>query len=107
MYLLPGLTGRQRRAALRRLRQEASRGCGPALPVPQLMVALGLDRAREAVRGTATVIRLHPVAALVSAVAAVVLMALFVLGSVRIVHLPGGSPAQSPAIGAGPAGASG
>jgi hypothetical protein len=79
VYLLPGLTVRQRRAALRRLRQEASRGCGPALPLPQLMVALSLDRTREGIRGTTAVIRLHPVAALVPATAAVGLMALFVL----------------------------
>ena len=32
VYLLPGLTGKQRKAVLRRLRQEASRGCGPGLP---------------------------------------------------------------------------
>lgn len=101
VYLLPGLTGPQRGAALRRLRQEASRGCGPALPAPQLMVALGMDRARGAVRGTTAVIRLHPVATLVPATATVALMTLFVLGSVRIVHLPG-SAAQPAEVGAGP-----
>jgi hypothetical protein len=91
VYLLPGLTVRQRKAALRRLRQEASRGCGPALPLPQLMVALGLDRTREGIRGTTAVIRLHPLATLVPATAAVGLMALLVLASARVVHLPGGT----------------
>ena len=48
IYLLPGLTGRQRRAVIRRLRQEASRGCGPELPLAQLVIALLLDRVRGA-----------------------------------------------------------
>lgn len=86
---------------MRRLRQEASRGCGPELPLPQLTVALGLDRTREGVRGTAMVVRLHPVATMVPVTAAVALLTLFVLGSVRIVHLPGGARAQTPVIGAG------
>jgi hypothetical protein len=97
VYLLPGLTGEQRRAALRRLRQEASRDCGPALPLPQLVVALGVDRTREAVRGAAAVIRLHPAAIVLPTIVTGTLMALFVLGSVRIVHLPvGGVTAESP-----------
>ena len=50
IYLLPGLTSRQRRAVIRRLRQEASRGCGPELPLAQLLVALFLDRIRGALR---------------------------------------------------------
>jgi len=82
VYLLPGLTGGQRKAALRRLRQEASRGCGPELPLPQLVVALGADRTRRALRGTAAVVRLHPAASLLPTLAAGALMALFVLGSV-------------------------
>jgi hypothetical protein len=40
VYLVPGLTTWQRRAVIRRLRQEASRGFGPPLPLPQLALAL-------------------------------------------------------------------
>ena len=65
IYLVPGLTGRQRQAVIRRLRQEASRGCGPELPLPGLLVALGADRVRVAVRLTAAAVRLHPAAMLV------------------------------------------
>jgi hypothetical protein len=101
VYLLPGLTGRQRKAALRRLRQEASRGCGPALPLPQLTVALGLDRVLSAFRHTAAVVRLHPAGSLLPTALAGVLMTLFVLASVSvpIAHVPqaavGGAPAGS------------
>ena len=57
VYLLPGLTGGQRKAALRRLRQEASRGCGPELPLPQLMAALGADKTRRTLRIATGVVR--------------------------------------------------
>lgn len=81
VYLLPGLTRWQRKAVLRRLRMEASRGYGPALPVPQLAFALGVDRVRTALRITAGVVRLHPSRTLLPGAAAMVLMALFVLAS--------------------------
>jgi hypothetical protein len=93
VYLLPGLTGSQRKAALRRLRQEASRGCGPALPVPQLMVGLGWDRVRTALRAVAAIVRLHPVASLLPAGAAGALIALFVLASVSVPIAPAPLPA--------------
>ncbi len=64
IYLVPGLTGWQRKAVIRRLRQEASRGCGPELPLPGLLVALAADRVRVAVRLTAAAVRLHPAATL-------------------------------------------
>jgi hypothetical protein len=109
VYLLPGLTGRQRKAALRRLRQEASRGYGPALPLPKLTLALGASRAGQGLRSAAAVIRLHPAGSVLPVLAAGALMALFVLASVsvRIMHVPGGSATgSSPAAGAaGPAGA--
>jgi hypothetical protein len=82
--LLPGLTGSQRMAALRRLRQEASRGCGPALPAPQLAIALGWDRVRTVLRNAAAIVRLHPAASLLHAAGAGALMALFVLMSVSV-----------------------
>ncbi len=80
VYLLPGLTGRQRKAVIRRLRQEASRGCGPALPLFWLVIALGVDRVRMAGATAAAVFRLHPSARLLSGVTAAA-MALFVLSS--------------------------
>src|SRR6516225_6629260 len=44
VYLQPGLSAGQRAAVFRRLRQEASRGCGPELPLPRLVTALAVDR---------------------------------------------------------------
>ena len=82
VYLVPGLTQEQRRAALRRLRQEASRGCGPALPGADLTAALAADRFRAGVRRTAAVIRLHPVGSLLPTAFAGLLMTLFMLASV-------------------------
>jgi hypothetical protein len=78
VYLLPGLTTWQRRAVIRRLRQEASRGFGPPLPQPQLAIALGLDRVRTAARTAAAIVRLHPAATLVPGAFAMVVMTLFV-----------------------------
>jgi hypothetical protein len=97
VYLVPGLTGSQRKAALRRLRQEASRGCGPALPASQLTVALGWDRTRRTFGGAVAVVRLHPAASLLNATVAGALMTLFVLASVSIAPAsqaaPGGTTA--------------
>lgn len=92
--LLPGLTARQRRAVLRRLRQEASRGFGPALPKPQLMVALGVDRVRTAARIIRSIVRLHPAVTVLPSVFIVVLVTLFVLAA-------GGRPGMPPGTGGG------
>lgn len=94
VYLVPGLTRGQRKAALRRLRLEASRGCGPALPGADLTVALAADRFRTGLRNTTAVIRLHPAGSLLPAALAGLLMALFVLASVSagIIRLPQAAP---------------
>jgi hypothetical protein len=81
VYLLPGLTTWQRRAVIRRLRQEASRGFGPPLPLPQLALALCLDQVRTAVRVAGAIIRLHPAAALVPGAFAVAVLALLLVTS--------------------------
>jgi hypothetical protein len=87
--LLPGLTARQRGAVIRRLRQEASRGFGPALPLPQLAIALGLDRLRTAARVVRAIVRLHPAVTLVPSAFVVAMMTLFVIAS-------GGRPGITP-----------
>jgi hypothetical protein len=81
VYLIPGLTACQRRAVFRRLRQEASRYVGPALPLPQLAVALSLDRVRSAARITGAIVRLHPAVTLLPGALAAALMSLFVIAS--------------------------
>jgi hypothetical protein len=85
VYLLPGLTGSQRRAVIRRLRQEASRGFGPPLPQAQLAIALGLDRVRTAARTMTAFVRLHPAVTLLPSAFVVAMVTLFVM-------VPGGRP---------------
>lgn len=93
VYLVPGLTACQRRAVIRRLRQEASRYVGPALPLPQLTVALGLDRVRSAARVTGAIVRLHPAVTLLPSALVAVLMTLFVIASADGPGLSQGQPA--------------
>jgi hypothetical protein len=81
VYLLPGMTRWQRQAVLRRLRMEASRGYGPALPLPQLTLALAVDNVRTALRIITGAVRLHPSQTLLPSIGTVVLMAFFVLAS--------------------------
>jgi hypothetical protein len=81
VYLVPGLAGNERRAVFRRLRREASRGCGPELPVSQLAVAIGVDRVRVATRNLTAVVKLHPAFAVLAAVVLVFAMAFFVLAA--------------------------
>jgi hypothetical protein len=96
IYLLPGLTSRQRRAVIRRLRQEASRGCGPELPLAQLLIALVLDRIRGALRLAAGAVRLHPGTTLLPAAFVAAVMMLLVLASAGV----GAVPAVRPALAA-------
>jgi hypothetical protein len=97
IYLLPGLTGRQRRAVIRRLRQEASRGCGPRLPLAQLLFALLLDQVRGALGLAAGAVRLHPGTTMLPAVFIAAVMTLFVLVSAGAGPGPAGGPALAAA----------
>jgi hypothetical protein len=89
LCLLPGLTTEQRRAVIRRLRQEASRGFGPPLPLPQLAIALCLDRVRTTARMAGAIVRLHPAVTLLPGAFMVAVMALFVIASAEG---PGSTP---------------
>lgn len=100
VYLLPGLTGRQRKAVIRRLRQEASRGFGPALPLPALLIALGADRMRVTAGTAAAIVRLHPAVALLPGAAAAA-MALFVLASTGAAGPPPGAGLDRVLVGNG------
>jgi hypothetical protein len=93
IYLLPGLTSRQRRAVIRRLRQEASRGCGPELPLPQLVIALFLDRVRGAIGLALAAVRFHPGVTLLPAAFVAAVMTLFVLASAGVEAVPVARPA--------------
>jgi hypothetical protein len=81
VYLVPGLTARERRAVLRRLRQEASRGFGPPLPLLALALALAADRVRAGAGIVASLIRLHPAVTLLPGAVVAAVMALFIVAS--------------------------
>jgi hypothetical protein len=96
VYLVPGLTAGERRAVLRRLRQEASRGFGPPLPLLALAFALCADRLRTTAGTGAAVIRLHPAVTLLPGALVAAVMALFVLASAgrSVEFRPGPGPAH-------------
>ena len=108
VYLLPGLSVAQRRAALRRLRISARRGQSPELPAPQLALALAADRVRTAVGRAGAVFRLHPagstVPVMVVSAGAIAFLALSAV-SIRVIHHPpvSGQPVFS-GVAAGAAG---
>jgi hypothetical protein len=81
VYLLPGLTAWQRRAVIRRLRQEASRGFGPPLRQPQLAIAIGVDRVRTAARIVTALVRLHPAVTLLPGALVAAMVTLFVIAA--------------------------
>jgi hypothetical protein len=105
VYLLSGLTKRERRAALRRLRLSARMGYCPSLPAPQLALALLKDRIRTGAGQTGAVFRLHPagstVPIMVLSGGAIAFLLLSTV-SIRVLHkTPGGlAAAGTPPIAA-------
>jgi hypothetical protein len=97
VYLLPGLTPAQRRAALTFARRSARIGHGPRLPAVDMAFAVAADRARTTGRTIAAVLRKHPVLLLplVVAVSAVIVVGMmsFVTVSLGPVKFPATDPA--------------
>ena len=104
IYLLPGLSAEQRRAALRRLKISARRGYEPKLPAPQLAVALAADRIRTTVGRAGAVFRSHPagstVPVMVVSAGAIAFLALSAV-SIQVIRVPPRGPGQ---VSAGPPG---
>jgi hypothetical protein len=99
VFLLPGLTAAERRAALRRLRLSARMGYCPPLPPAQLALALAADRIRTTVGQLGALVRSHPagstVPVMVISAGAIAFLALSAV-SIQVLHLPhhlGGSSA--------------
>jgi len=88
IYLQPGLTGAQRAAAVRRLRQEARMGCGPSLPCARLAVACATDWIRRGARQLIAIVRLHPVGTLLPALLLTVMAGLFLHASMPALPAP-------------------
>jgi hypothetical protein len=61
IYLKPGLTPAERRAALIRVRSSGRMGHGPALPPLSMALAIGVDRVLTIARNGAAAMRRHPV----------------------------------------------
>jgi hypothetical protein len=96
IYLAPGLSPVQRRAALRRLIRASRRGHGPRLRRPAVWFAAARDGCRATLRNGTTAARCHPAGSLVIAgllTAAVVCYAVFVSVTIRLNPGPGGPPA--------------
>lgn len=60
IYLLPGLTHAERRAALLRVRRSASMGHGPRLPASRVAAAVARNRVTATTRNSAAAFRAHP-----------------------------------------------
>jgi hypothetical protein len=60
VYLLPGLTTEQRRAALTRVRSSGRMGHGPRLSATSMALAVGTDRVRTTASNGASAVRGHP-----------------------------------------------
>jgi len=98
IYLLPGLTTAQRRAALYRARSSARMGHGPALPAAGLACAIAADRVRTTVRNGAAALRVHPglvIPPVVITVSAALAFLLLASVSVSVTYRPpGAGPGQ-------------
>jgi hypothetical protein len=102
IYLLPGLTADQRRAALLRVRSSARMGQGPALPALGVAAAIAVDRVRTTVRNGAAAMRAHPVLLLPPLIVLVSSAIVFVLMSFvsLTVHHPAAPLLPRPSVGA-------
>jgi hypothetical protein len=97
IYLQPGLTGAQRAAAVRRLRQEARMGRGPSLPCARLALACATDWVKCGTRQLIAIVRLHPVGTLLPAMLFSAMAGLFLYASGPALPAPAdpGQVAQS------------
>jgi len=83
VYLQPGLTPAQRRAALTRVRSSARMGQGPMLPRPAMARAIAADRMRTSSRIGTAAARRHPMLFLPPVILLVVSAMAFVFMSIQ------------------------
>jgi hypothetical protein len=99
IYLQPGLTAQQRRAALIRVRSSARMGQGPALTSLGMALAVSADRLRTTVGNGAAAMRGHPLLLVPPLILLVSGAIIFVLMSFVTLTVPqhasaGGTPGQ-------------
>lgn len=96
LYLLPGLSTAERRAAVHRVRSNARVGYGPRMPAAGVAFALGADRVRTTVRNGLSAARLHPAFFVPATIVVLaVAVAYLLLASVSIqLHSPQAGPGR-------------
>jgi hypothetical protein len=99
IYLRPGLSGAQRREALRKVRRTARLAAGPRLSGSGITLAAAMDTAKSTARNGTAAVRYHPAGSLFLTAllaSAVVCYMLFVSVSIQLIPAPpaaGGRPA--------------
>jgi hypothetical protein len=103
VYLLPGLTPTQRRAALTFARRAARLGHGPSLPRVDMAFALAADRARTTASTIIAALRRHPMLLLplVAIVSGVIVAAMLSFVPVSLSPLKGPATAPAPKAASG------
>jgi hypothetical protein len=95
IYLLPGLTNAERRAALLRARRSASMGHGPRLPAGSVAAAVARDRVAGTARNGAAAFRAHPLLLLPPVLIAASATLVYVMMSAVSITFPHASPPSS------------
>ena len=106
LFLLPGLTAAQRKAAIRRARSAARVGHGPVLPALGLARAVAADRIATTVRNGLAAMRMHPAVFLppmIMVLSAAIAYVLLVSVSIRL--YPPQAAGKGPVLGAARPGA--
>ena len=106
LFLLPGLTAAQRKAAIRRARSAARVGHGPVLPALGLARAVAADRVATTVRNGLAAMRMHPAVFLppmIMVLSAAIAYVLLVSVSIRL--YPPQAAGKGPVLGAARPGA--
>jgi hypothetical protein len=102
IWLLPGLSLDQRRAALLRVRRNASMGLWPRLPAGRLAAAIARDRMATTLRNGTSAFRAHPILLLPMAMLLSVTTAAMMSSAVTItVHDPQGESVPGLDVGQG------
>ena len=93
IYLVPGLTLAERRAALLRIRRSASMGYGPRLPAVGLAAAIARDRIRATIWNGTSAFRAHPILLLPVVVVLTATMVYIMTADVTLtIHSPQSGP---------------
>jgi hypothetical protein len=106
IYLAPGLTPPERRAALIRARRSASMGYGPALPSGGIAFAVTRDRVMSTLRNGAVAFRAHPLLLLPPVIIVVAATLVYIMTAAVTLNIrPPQATGPGSQLGVAPAGA--